>query len=109
MYAMVTENYSPGEVQSIMSYRFSILYKLAASLAAVLVPATAFAYVGPGAGITAIGSVLALLVGVFMAIVGFIWYPIKRMIRGKSGKAAAGARAEKNTAEETGAGNKPST
>jgi len=90
-----------------MSSRFSILYTLAASLAAVFAPATAFAYVGPGAGITAIGSVLALVAGVVLAIVGFIWYPIKRFItRFKSGKAAGDDLAEKNTAEETGNGKK---
>jgi len=87
------------------SYRFSTPYKLVTGLVAVIAPATAFAYVGPGAGITAIGSVLALLVGVFLAIVGFIWYPIKRFIRGMSGKAADDNPAVKNTAEETGNGN----
>ena len=47
------------------------------------VPDAAQAYVGPGAGLTAIGSVLALLAAVGLAIVGFIWYPLKRLIRGK--------------------------
>ena len=89
-----------------MSYRFSTQHKLVIGLVAVIAPATAFAYVGPGAGITAIGSVLALLVGGFLAIVGFIWYPIKRFFRGRSGKAAGDNLAEKNTAEETGNGKK---
>jgi len=40
---------------------------------------SAEAYVGPGAGITAIGTVIALLAAVFLAIVGFVWYPIKRL------------------------------
>lgn len=39
------------------------------------------AYVGPGAGITAIGSLLALLAGLLFAIIGFVWYPIKRLRR----------------------------
>lgn len=47
----------------------------------VLTPLEAQAYVGPGAGITAIGSLLALIAGVLFAIVGFVWYPIKRMRR----------------------------
>jgi hypothetical protein len=50
------------------------------------IPALASAYVGPGAGITAIGSVLALLAGILLAIVGFIWYPLKRFFRSRSGK-----------------------
>ena len=39
------------------------------------------AYVGPGAGLSAIGAFLAILAGIVVAIVGFIWYPIKRLIR----------------------------
>lgn len=41
--------------------------------------APAQAYVGPGAGLSAIGSFLALVVAVLAAIVGFLWYPIKRI------------------------------
>jgi hypothetical protein len=44
-------------------------------------PQVAGAYVGPGAGIAAIGTVLALIGGIFLAVVGFIWYPIKRLLR----------------------------
>jgi len=38
------------------------------------------AYVGPGAGIAAIGTVIALIGGILLAIVAFIWYPIKRLL-----------------------------
>ncbi len=50
-------------------------------LAAVMltVPHTALAYIGPGAGITAIGTAIALIGAIFLAIVGFIWYPFKRL------------------------------
>ena len=44
-------------------------------------PSAAQAYVGPGAGLTAIGTLLALVAVVFLAIVGFLWYPIKRLMR----------------------------
>ena len=64
-----------------------------AGLAALaLAPAEALAYTGPGAGISAIGSVLALLAALGLAIVGFVWYPIKRLI--KSFKKAPAATAE---------------
>ncbi len=46
-----------------------------------LTPLSALAYVGPGAGLSAIGSFLALIAAVFLALVGFIWYPIKRLLR----------------------------
>ena len=38
------------------------------------------AYIGPGAGIAAIGTVIALIGGILLAIVAFIWYPIKRLL-----------------------------
>lgn len=57
-----------------------------------LLPAAAFAYVGPGAGLTAIGTILALVAAFFLAIVGFVWYPVKRLLRrGKSHGPEAGA------------------
>jgi hypothetical protein len=50
----------------------------------VLAPGTAFAYVGPGAGLSAIGTFLALVAACFLALVGFVWYPVKRLLGGKS-------------------------
>lgn len=46
-----------------------------------LMPTLAFAYVGPGLGLGAIGSAFSLLGAIFLGIVGFIWYPIKRMLK----------------------------
>lgn len=46
-----------------------------------LAPFPAMAYIGPGAGLTAIGSFLALVAGILLAIVGFVWYPIRRLRR----------------------------
>ncbi|MCD4811293.1 hypothetical protein K8R14_01650 [bacterium] len=43
-------------------------------------PQGAGAYVGPGAGIAAIGTVIAVIGAIVLAIVGFIWYPIKRLL-----------------------------
>lgn len=42
-------------------------------------PESAHAYIGPGAGITAIGTFVAFLGAVLLALVGFVWYPIKRL------------------------------
>lgn len=49
--------------------------------AVFLLPAISFGYVGPGAGLSAIGTVLALIGGIFLAIAGFVWYPIKRLLK----------------------------
>ncbi len=54
---------------------------LAAPLLVFLLPAPVEAYIGPGAGLSAIGSLLALIATIFLMIVGFIWYPVKRILR----------------------------
>lgn len=57
---------------------------------ACLLPSAALAYIGPGAGLSAIGSLLALIGAVLLAIVGFVWYPVRRLLRrGKAGKGGA--------------------
>jgi len=57
----------------------SMIYILFAILILIM-PEHALAYIGPGAGVTAIGTVIALLGAVLLAIVGFIWYPLKRFL-----------------------------
>jgi uncharacterized protein HemX len=55
---------------------------LACCLLAVLsVPAPAYAYIGPGAGLTAVGTLVALVAALGLGIVGFIWYPFKKLMR----------------------------
>ena len=53
-------------------------------LLAIMLPQLAYAYIGPGTGLSAIGAFLALVVGVIVAILGFIWYPLKRIFGKKS-------------------------
>jgi hypothetical protein len=55
--------------------------RLALVACAWLAPAPVHAYVGPGAGLSAIGIVVGLIAAVLLGIVGFIWYPIKRLLR----------------------------
>ena len=57
-------------------HRFLLLTTTATGL---LFSQAALAYIGPGAGLTVIGTVIALIGAVLLAIVGFIWYPIKRL------------------------------
>ncbi len=52
-----------------------------AVLAAGAWPSLAMAYIGPGLGMSAIGSFLALVGAVFLGILGFLWYPIKRLLK----------------------------
>ena len=59
-----------------MPYKL-IIYLFA--LCTTFLTPTATAYIGPGAGIGAIGTVLLLLALVIIAIIGFIWLPLKRL------------------------------
>jgi hypothetical protein len=60
---------------------------LVAGILATAMPA--LAYIGPGAGIGAIGTFFAVIGAVVLLIVGFLWYPIKRMLRRNKAPATA--------------------
>lgn len=38
-------------------------------------------YIGPGGMLSAIGAFLALLGAALFALIGFVWYPLKRLLR----------------------------
>ncbi len=48
---------------------------------AICLASPGFAYIGPGAGLSAIGTVVALVGAILLAIIGFVWYPVKRLHR----------------------------
>ena len=52
-------------------------------LLALLTPTCSYAYIGPGAGLSALGSVLAFVGIIVLLAVSFLWYPIKRLIKSK--------------------------
>lgn len=56
---------------------------LVLSTVALALPAPAFAYIGPGAGIGAIAGTLALLLGLLFLVVGLVWFPLKRALKGR--------------------------
>ena len=55
---------------------------------------SAEAYIGPGAGLSAIGTVIAFIGAILLAIVGFVWYPIKRLFKKKKKDKAAKVKSE---------------
>lgn len=62
----------------------------------VLVPADALAYTGPGAALGMLGTFLAVLAAVVIALIGVVLIPlrmIKAAMREKAAKAAAGEQA----------------
>jgi hypothetical protein len=69
-------------------YLTAIFFTVACAFGICATPA--FAYLGPGAGLSAIGALVALIIGVILAFVGFIWYPVKRLLwKGKATSVSA--------------------
>ena len=48
----------------------------------LFMPLYLIAYVGPGSGLSAIGSFIALIAAILFGVIGFLWFPIKRLIKG---------------------------
>jgi membrane protein implicated in regulation of membrane protease activity len=57
------------------------LIPLIAAAALLLLPGTAFAYVGPGAGLTMIGALWAVILALFAALFFVVAWPLRRMLR----------------------------
>jgi hypothetical protein len=59
---------------------------------------SASAYVGPGAGISVLGSLLGILATIVLAIAAILMWPVRKMLKRKKALAAgaesAGARTE---------------
>ena len=68
-----------------------ILVAIAAIGACLAASTDALAYVGPGAGLSIVGSVLAFLAAIVAGIIGFLWFPIRRLIRRRKEAAAKAA------------------
>jgi len=61
------------------------------SLLMLAAPGTALAYVGPGLGVGAIAAFFGAVLAVLLAIVGVVWYPLKRFFnRNKPKEPGAG-------------------
>ena len=51
-----------------------------------LITTSAFAYIGPGVGIGAIAATLGVIVAIFAALFGLIWFPVKRLLKKRKEK-----------------------
>lgn len=49
----------------------------------IVLTGDAHAYVGPGLGLGVIGAIISGILAVLLAIVGVIWYPLKRILKKK--------------------------
>ncbi len=53
----------------------------------VLHPVAVHAYIGPGVGAGAIAAVFGVIGSILLAIVAVVYYPIKRMLKGRKARA----------------------
>ena len=65
-----------------MLHPFTTAFAVVAAVGLMASPA--LAYIGPGAGLGAIGTLIALIGALLLAVVGFVWYPLKRLMRHRS-------------------------
>ncbi len=65
-----------------------------------LVPATAGAYVGPGAGLSLLGALWALLVALGTALVFVIAWPVRRLLRRRRASAEDARQQARDAARE---------
>jgi hypothetical protein len=64
-------------------------WPLVVAIAVAAVPAQAYA--GPGAGLSMIGSLVALVGALLAGIFGFVWFPMKRMMKKRKAAQAKAA------------------
>ncbi|MBS3744812.1 MAG: hypothetical protein KGY48_10715 [Wenzhouxiangellaceae bacterium] len=71
-----------------MKVRFAFLGAAALSLLVTAAPAAA--YIGPGSGISLLGGLWAVLVGIVLALAAILFWPIRYMIKRRRARKNAG-------------------
>jgi Na+-driven multidrug efflux pump len=80
---------NPGQGQGVGAMRRKTLVPVVAAALLLAVPQAVHGYVGPGAGLTIIGAAVAFVVSLVLGLIGFVWYPMKRLKRAWSEKRRA--------------------
>ena len=58
-----------------------LLFYIWVTIILIFISKTAYAYIGPGAGLGALGALVGLLVGIFVAVFVIFSWPIRKLIR----------------------------
>ena len=51
-----------------------------------LIATSSFAYLGPGVGGGVIAATIGVVIAIFAALIGLIWFPIKRLLKKRKQK-----------------------
>jgi hypothetical protein len=70
------------------------MLKIIILLLLALIASPAAAYVGPGAGISVLGSLLGILATILVAIGAIIFWPVRKFLKRKKARAASTATAD---------------
>lgn len=62
------------------------MLRITALFLLALIASPAAAYVGPGAGISVLGSLLGILATIFVAIGAILFWPIRKLIKRRKAK-----------------------
>ncbi len=63
------------------------MFKLiSSSIIFFLITTSSFAYIGPGVGGGVIAATIGIIVAIFAALLGLIWFPVKRLIKRRKEK-----------------------
>lgn len=63
--------------------------RMVLALALLSMSASAYAYIGPGLGLGVVGALVGGLLALTFAVIGVVWYPLKRLTaRAKGGGAS---------------------
>jgi len=73
------------------------MLKTALTVLALLLSSPAMAYIGPGAGISVLGSLLGIVVTIVVAIGAIIMWPLRKMLKKKRANAAETGSAKTDT------------
>ena len=56
------------------------------SIAFCIITTSSFAYLGPGVGGGVIAATIGIIVAIFAALFGLIWFPVKRLLKKRKEK-----------------------
>ena len=63
-----------------------MLKLISSSIILCLVATSSFAYLGPGMGGGVIAATIGIIVAIFAALFGLIWFPVKRFLKRRKEK-----------------------
>jgi hypothetical protein len=59
----------------------SVALRISLCAFVLAVSPSAEAYIGPGLGLSALGTLIALVAALALSVIGFFWYPIRILMR----------------------------